>query len=71
MVAGPDSNLTALEFTWKCVDFKKDYMDFTLNFTFYGNVSIFRDMKDSLKLNFYGNQYFGADDGQTFEEVSS
>ena len=33
IIAGPDSDQSALEFTWKCVDFKPDYMDFVLNFS--------------------------------------
>ena len=40
MVAGSDSNVTRLAFTWKCVDFKPEYMDFKLNFTFFDEVSI-------------------------------
>ena len=61
MVPGLESNFSALEFTWRCVDFKPEYMDFTLNFTFYGNVSI-QDGKDSLKVTLFGKKYFGTDD---------
>ena len=39
MVAALDSNQSRLEFSWKCVDFKPDYMDFVLNFTYFGDVS--------------------------------
>ena len=34
MVPGLESNLTELEFTWKCVDFHPDYLDFVLNFAY-------------------------------------
>ena len=40
IIAGPDSDQSKLEFKWKCVDFKPDYMDFVLNFTNFGDVSI-------------------------------
>ena len=53
MVPGLESNFSALEFTWRCVDFKPEYMDFTLNFTFYGNISI-QDYKDFLNVTFFG-----------------
>ena len=62
MVPGNETNATKLEFTWKCVDFKSEYMDFDLNFSYYHDVSI-QEFKDSLKVNFIGKQYFGADDG--------
>ena len=39
IIAGPESDKSALDFTWKCVDFKPDYMDFVLNFTYFGDVS--------------------------------
>ena len=34
MVPGLESNLTELEFTWECVEFHPDYLDFVLNFTY-------------------------------------
>ena len=34
MIPGLESNLTQLEFTWKCVDFHSDFLDFILNFTY-------------------------------------
>ena len=62
MVPGSETNVTNLEFTWKCVDFKSEYMDFELNFSYFHEVSI-QEFKDSLKVNFIGKQYFAADDG--------
>jgi hypothetical protein len=54
--------LTKLGFTWKCVDFEPKYIDFKLNFTYFGEVSI-KEFKDSLRVTFNGKKYFGADDG--------
>ena len=39
ILAGIESNQSALEFNWKCVDFNQGYMDFVLNFTYFRDVS--------------------------------
>ena len=62
MVPGLESNLTELEFTWKCVDFHPDYLDFVLNFTYVQDISI-RDWKEKLYVTFTGKQYFTTYDG--------
>ncbi len=40
MIPAPGSNMTELEFTWKCVNFQPEYMDFNLNFTYAKTISI-------------------------------
>ena len=65
MIPGPDSNDSLLNFTWTCKAFTTLYMDVLMNYTYYDQVSI-NDVQDSIKLNFYGNKYFKANDTQTF-----
>ena len=62
IIPGPDSNLTELEFTWNCVNFDQNYMDFILNFTNVKGISI-REGKDKLNVTFTGTKYFKNEDG--------
>ena len=59
MIPGLESNKSSLNFTWVCVDFQPLYMDFNINYTHFNAVSIF-EAKDSLKVNFFGKQFFRA-----------
>jgi hypothetical protein len=53
MKPGTESELQDLDFTWKCVDFKPTYMDISMNYTRYQNVSV-HDSKDFLEVKFNG-----------------
>jgi hypothetical protein len=49
------------------VDFKEQWMDFQLNYTYDKDVSIHEE-KDLLQVNYIGKEYFRAEDGQMFQE---
>jgi hypothetical protein len=51
MKPGLETDSKMLDFTWNCTDFKPTYIDFSVKYTNYQNVSI-RDYKDSLEVAF-------------------
>ena len=55
--------------TWTCEDFKPSYMDFTINYTQYQNVSIYEE-KDKLVVDIFGFQYFRSADNNEYIEQS-
>jgi hypothetical protein len=68
MTPGKYSTFEDLHFSWKCISFTPNYMDFAVNYSHYQNVSI-HDVADSLTVSFVGNQYFrSAINGEYIEQ---
>ena len=59
-----DSDPSKLNFTWSCVSLTESEMDFHISFEHVEEVSK-NEMQDEIQINFVGNQYFAASDGQT------
>jgi hypothetical protein len=51
-------------FTYKCVSFKENYMEFQANFTYFDQISVVH--KDVMMAKFNGPQYFRTPDDATF-----
>ena len=63
MIPGPDSDENLLTFTWECIDFTNDWMDFLLTYNMTNKVSINSAGRDVLSVQFNGEQYFQSADG--------
>jgi hypothetical protein len=64
MVPGSEeTDISSIEqFTWECVDFKEDYMDFQIMYKIHPEISV-HAAKDLLEANFIGREYFKTPDG--------
>lgn len=71
MVPGSsETNVTLIkQFTWECVDFTENYMDFQIQYEMFPEISIHPE-KDLLQIDFVGREYFRTEDGQMITEAS-
>ena len=62
VIPGEESNKTELSFTWECVAFKTNYMDFKMTFDHFRKVSM-NNILDLMQISFFAKEYFSASDG--------